>query len=74
MIKEIASVPQNNPCEGCNPCLRLRMMEMGLIDGQLIDIETKRLGLYIVNILSENEDVVSTIALRQEEFDRICLK
>jgi hypothetical protein len=49
-------------------------MEMGLIDGQLIDIETKRLGLYIVNILSENEDVVSTIALRQEEFDRICLK
>lgn len=73
-IKEVIDVPENNPCYSCNPCLRLRLMEMGFIEGQKINIHTKKLGLWMVDILSDNDDVISTYALRQEEIDRICLK
>ena len=74
MKYEIEDIQQPENCERCVPCLRLRLMEMGLISGQKIEIENQRLGLWIVNILSENEDSLSRIALRQEEFDRICIK
>jgi Fe2+ transport system protein FeoA len=49
-------------------------MEMGFISGQKIEIMDKRLGLWLINILSDNDSTTSTIALRQEELDRICLK
>jgi len=67
-------VPQNNPCENCVPCMRLRLMDMGFIHGQEIEISDKKFGLYLVNILSEGGQIDSTIGLRQEELDRICLK
>ena len=74
MKYEIIDVPQPENCEKCTPCLRLRLMEMGFITGERIEYGEKRLGLYTVNILSENDDVSLVIALRQEELDRICLK
>ena len=67
-------IPQPENCEKCTPCLRLRMMELGLITGQKIEINDKRLGLWLINILSDNDNVATTIALRPEELDRICLK
>ena len=70
----IEDVPQPENCQRCVPCLRLRLMEMGLVKGEKIEIENKRLGLWIVNILSDNDDSLSRIALRQEELDRVCLK
>jgi Fe2+ transport system protein FeoA len=73
-IFNVIDVPQPEDCKKCTPCLRLRMMEMGFISGQKIEIMDKRLGLWLVNILSNNDNVASTIALRQEELDRICLK
>ena len=74
MKYEIIDVPQPENCEKCTPCLRLRLMEMGLIKGEKVEIEDRRLGLWIVNILSENDDTSSRVALRQEELDRICKK
>jgi Fe2+ transport system protein FeoA len=74
MKYEVIDVPQPENCEKCTPCLRLRLMEMGFITGEKIEIEDKKLGLWVVNILSENEDTSSRVALRQEELDRICLK
>jgi Fe2+ transport system protein FeoA len=74
MKYEVVDVPQSENCEKCVPCLRLRLMEMGFITGEKVEIEDKRLGLWIVNILSENDDTSSRVALRQEELDRICLK
>ena len=74
MKYEIIDVPQPENCEKCTPCLRLRLMEMGLITGEKVEIEDRRLGLWIVNILSDNEDTSSRVALRQEELDRICFK
>jgi Fe2+ transport system protein FeoA len=74
MKYEVVDVPQNNPCENCVPCMRLRLMDMGFIHGQEIEISDKKFGLYLVNILSDGGQIDSTIGLRQEELDRICLK
>jgi len=74
MKYEVMDVPQSNPCENCTPCMRLKLMDMGFIDGQEIEISDKKFGLYLVNILSDGGQIDSTIGLRQEELDRICLK
>jgi hypothetical protein len=74
MIYEIIDIPEPENCQKCTPCLRLRMMEMGLIMGEKIEFGERRLGLYTVNILSDNGDISSVVALRQEELDRICMK
>jgi Fe2+ transport system protein FeoA len=74
MVYEVIDVPQPVNCENCNPCLRIRLMELGFITGQKIELGKKRLGLYSVNILTDNGDVAQTIALREEELERICLK
>jgi Fe2+ transport system protein FeoA len=74
MVYEVIDVPQPVNCENCNPCLRIRLMELGFITGQKIELGMKRLGLYSVNILTDNGDVAQTIALREEELERICLK
>lgn len=74
MKYEIVDIPQPENCERCTPCLRLRLMEMGFISGEKIEFGERRLGLYTVNILTENDEVSSVVALRQEELDRICIK
>ena len=74
MKYEVVDVPQSENCEKCVPCLRLRLMEMGFVTGEKIEFGERRLGLYTVNILSENNHISSVVALRQEELDRICLK
>ena len=56
-----------------NDELFIKLMEMGLIQGEKIDVVSHKLGLWIINTLSDNDNVTSTIALREEEFDRICL-
>ena len=47
---------------------------MGFVIGQKKEIEEKRLGLWIVNMISENGNQEQTFALRPEELDRICKK
>jgi Fe2+ transport system protein FeoA len=74
MKYEILDLPHPENCERCAPCLRIRLMEMGLITEERVEIEDKRLGLWIINILTDNENTSSRVALRQEELDRICLK
>ena len=41
---------------------------------KIIEISEKKLGLYLVNILSGSGHVESTLALRPEELDRVILK
>jgi len=71
---KVADVSENNPCENCTPCMRLKLMDMGFIREQEIEISEKKLGLYLVNVISDGGQIDSTVALRQEELDRICLK
>jgi Fe2+ transport system protein FeoA len=74
MSYKVLDVPQSLNCQHCVPCMRIRLMEMGFIEGQEIEIENKRMGLYIVHMLSDNGTVSQTFALRPEELGRICLK
>lgn len=71
---QVLDVPQKNPCEKCNPCMRMRLMELGFVYGQEVDIKEKMSGMYIVDMISEDGYVEQTIALRKEELGRICLK
>ena len=71
---DVIDVPQNKPCENCTPCLRLRLMDMGFISGQRVEIEEKKLGLWLIHMISDNGHTEQTFALRPEELDRVCLK
>ena len=70
-IFTVEDVPQSEPCLNCTPCLRLRIMEMGIIPGEKIELEKHHLGLWTVNILTNNNNIASTIAMRDEEMERI---
>jgi len=70
-IFTVENVPQSEPCLNCTPCLRLRIMEMGMIPGEKIELEKHHLGLWTVNILTDNNNIASTIAMRDEEMERI---
>lgn len=72
-IYKIEDVMSGIPCENCSPCLRLRLMELGFIGGEKIKITGHRMGIWMVDVLSENDIVNYTIGLRDEEADRICL-
>ena len=73
-ILTVEDVPQSEPCLNCTPCLRLRIMEMGIIPGEKIKLEKHQLGLWKVNILSSNNNIVSTIAMRDEEIERVFIE
>jgi len=70
---EVLDVPPSNPCYNCNPCMRIRLMELGFIPNQKIEIKQGGSDLFIVSILSDTNVVESTVALRKNELDRICL-
>jgi len=70
----IKDIPKNNPCMDCSNCLRLRIMEMGLMPGTKVLLDRHNLGLWMLKILSENGVTESTIALRDEEAERIVLE
>jgi Fe2+ transport system protein FeoA len=73
MIREVIDVPQPTECFNCAPCVRLKLMELGFIEGQQIEIGEERFGLYVVHLLSNKGHIEQTIALRPEELGRICL-
>jgi len=70
----IKDVPRKNPCMNCSNCIRLRIMEMGLIPGTKVLLDKHQLGLWILKILNDNGISESTIALRNEEAERIVLE
>lgn len=71
---KIKDVPQNSPCYECTPCIRLRLMELGLLEGQKIELSKHSVGLWIVKILTDSGNISSTLALREEELDRILIE
>jgi Fe2+ transport system protein FeoA len=48
-------------------------MDMGFIPGQKIDVEDTKLGLYLVHLKSFNGNHEQTFALREDEFERLCV-
>ena len=74
MRGEVIDVPQLENCQNCTPCMRMKLMELGFIEGQELEIREQMKGLFIVDMISHNGFVEQTIALREEELDRICYK
>lgn len=72
-IYEINDISSGNPCLSCNSCIRMRLMEMGLTHGEKIRIDSKSHGLYRLSILSKKGSLSTTLALREEEMERICV-
>lgn len=70
---EISDISTGNPCLNCNSCIRMRLMEMGLTQGEKIRVEDKSHGLYRLSILSKKGALFTTLALREEEMNRICV-
>lgn len=70
----IKDVLVSNPCLNCNPCVRLRIMELGMFGGEKIEIIDHQTGLWRINILGTNGLTVSRIALRDEEFNRLFIE
>jgi len=52
----------------------MKLMELGFIEGQEIEVTEKMNGMYVVDMVSNTGFVEQTIALRKEELDRICYK
>jgi hypothetical protein len=72
-IYKITDVMKGIPCKNCNSCVRIRLMEMGLVAGEKIKLLDYKFGLWTVNILSDSGNIVSSIALRDEEIERVCI-
>lgn len=70
----VIDVPESIDCQKCNPCLRLKMMELGFICGETIKIKKHQFGIWLVSVLSSNGDECQSIGLRNEEMDRIVLE
>lgn len=64
----ILSVPENVPCLNCNPCTRLKKLEIGLLPGEIITVENHTLGIWVIKI---EENGVSRYAMRDEEVKNI---
>lgn len=73
MIKKIFDIPTPHDCKNCVPCIKLRLLEMGFEVGADIEILSDGYDLKRINILTEKGNITSTIALRNNEFERLCL-
>lgn len=72
-IYKVEKVVQNKPCFNCNPCLRLRLMEIGFNEGARVMIKKKLGEIWVVDLISEEESVEQTIGLRDNETYQIVL-
>jgi Fe2+ transport system protein FeoA len=68
---KISDVPQKLNCENCDVCVRLRIMELGLYEGEYIRIDGHTHGLWRLQILNEKGVSISSLALRDEEMERV---
>jgi Fe2+ transport system protein FeoA len=70
-IFRILDVPKNEPCVECKNCLRVRLMEFGFLPGVKVQIQKHHRGLWLLDILNDNNITEQTIALRDEEAERL---
>jgi Fe2+ transport system protein FeoA len=67
----ISDVPQKLDCDNCKVCVRLRIMELGLFEGEYIQIDSHSHGLWRLQILNGRGVSISGVALRDEEMERV---
>jgi hypothetical protein len=62
---------QNNPCYNCSSCIRFRIMEMGLMPGTKVSLNKYHSGLWTLSMLNDDGLSELTVALRDEEVERM---
>jgi Fe2+ transport system protein FeoA len=67
----ISDVPQKLNCDNCKVCVRLRILELGLFEGEYIQIDSHSHGLWRLQILNGRGVSISGVALRDEEMERV---
>jgi Fe2+ transport system protein FeoA len=67
----ISDVPQKLNCDNCKVCVRLRILELGLFEGEYIQIDSHSHGLWRLQILNGKGVSISGVALRDEEMERV---
>jgi Fe2+ transport system protein FeoA len=72
-VFRVSDVFKGVPCDECNSCVRVRLMEMGILEGEKVRIVGKTHGLWRIDVLSEKETTLSSLALRDEEIERVCV-
>lgn len=70
-VYTVVGVTQGQPCQNCTPCMKLRLIELGLYEGENVMLVEKKLGLCVINLLTSNNNITSTLALRNEEAERV---
>ena len=73
-LYKVIDIPEAEHCLKCKPCIRLRLMEMGFICGEIIKIKLRQNGVYLVSLLTNGGEVCQTIALRDSELNKIVLE
>ena len=68
---KVKDVPQKSPCENCKVCMRLRLLEMGFVEGQKVRMSKMQGGLWRVSFLDESENPFQSFGMREDEIDRI---
>jgi Fe2+ transport system protein FeoA len=72
-IYQVNEIMRDTPCQKCDSCIRMRILEMGLFEDEKIQIVDHSFGLWRINILTKNNTKLSTFALRDKEIDKICV-
>ena len=67
----ISDVPRKLDCDNCKVCVRLRILELGLFEGEYIQIDSHSHGLWRLQILNGRGVSISGFALRDEEMERV---
>lgn len=67
----VQDVPKENPCSECKSCLRLKLLELGVIPGQKVKVKKINGELWTLTFINENGNPESRFGLRDEELKRI---
>jgi Fe2+ transport system protein FeoA len=72
-IFHISEIIGDDFCQKCDSCLKMRLIEMGVLKNEKIQIVDYSLGLWRVDILDEDDMKYSSLAFRDEELSKICV-
>ena len=70
-LYRVVDIPEAEHCLKCKPCIRLRMMEMGFICGEIVKVKLHQQGVYLVALLTNGGEECQTIAVRDGEMNKI---
>jgi len=71
ILYKVIGISEDEPCEECIPGFTLRLMELGFIEGALIEINDYKHGFHVVSLLNDTGGVETTYVIKDHELNRI---